>query len=72
MLDEVPIALTKLSIAAIESGRTGSMAVMMRHDAAEIIMPKRNAAKITDDIPGIKVIGVKNIYEAVITYKDNI
>ena len=38
----------------------------------EIIMPKRNAAKITDDIPGIKVIGVKNIYEAVSAYKDNI
>ena len=38
----------------------------------EIIMPKRNAPTITDDIPGIKVIGVKNIYEAVSAYKDNI
>ena len=38
----------------------------------EIIMPRRNAEKISAKDLGIRVIGVKNIYEAVSAYKESI
>ena len=36
----------------------------------EIIMPVRNARRISKEDPGIKVTGVKNIYEAVNAFRE--
>ena len=67
-------------IAVGEVGRTGDLRSCQNADRIaaeagklgyeEIIMPARNAAKIDKSGLGIKVTGVKNIYEAVNAYKE--